>query len=196
MAETKKIIVQELKQKWWFRAGNVFKYLILIGAFFAPLITSSTAKWYMDSIINVILWYLIMQIIWLIIKYIILGPQNNKKNKMINTKNTSKKTLDNKEAQDNKIIAAIGYIWILFLIPLLLKSKNEYCQFHAKQGLVLFGFSILISIIGVVPVLGWLIGFFGWIVVIIFTVLGFVNALQGRKWKMPYLGKFAKKINL
>ena len=55
---------------------------------------------------------------------------------------------ETKTSLDNKIIAAIGYIWILFLIPLLLKSKNEYCHFHAKQGLVLFGFSILISIIG------------------------------------------------
>jgi len=105
---------------------------------------------------------------------------------MTETKNTS----------DDKIIAAIGYIWILFLIPLLLKSKNEYCQFHAKQGLVLFGFSIIISIIGVIPILGWLVAFLGWIIVVIFTILGFLNALQGKKWQMPYLGKFAKKINL
>lgn len=101
-----------------------------------------------------------------------------------------------KITSENKILTAIGYIWLLFLVPLLLKPKNNYCQFHAKQGLVLFGFSILISIIGAIPVIGWLIGFFGWIVVILFTVLGFLNALQGRKWNMPYLGKFAKKISL
>jgi len=28
------------------------------------------------------------------------------------------------------------------------------------------------------------------------SVLGIINALQGKKWEMPYLGKYAKKINL
>lgn len=98
--------------------------------------------------------------------------------------------------QDDKIIAAIGYLWLLFLIPLLLKKNNDYCQFHAKQGLVLFVFSFIIMILGVIPILGWLIAFVGWVIIVIFALLGFVNALQGRKWEMPYLGKYAGKINL
>ncbi len=99
--------------------------------------------------------------------------------------------------QDEKIIAAIGYIWLLFLIPLLLKKDNEYCQFHAKQGMVLFIFSLIVMILGGVPVLGWLIIMpLGLIVVIVFALLGFVNALHGRKWEMPYLGRFAKRVNL
>lgn len=102
----------------------------------------------------------------------------------------------NVHTQDDKIIAAIGYLWLLFLVPLLLKKDNEYCQFHAKQGLVLFVASIIIMIIGIIPVLGWIITFFGWIIIVIFALLGFVNALQGRKWEIPYLGKYAQKINL
>lgn len=97
---------------------------------------------------------------------------------------------------DEKIIAAIGYFWLLFLLPLLLKKDSQYCQFHAKQGLVLFIFSLIIMIIGVIPVLGWLIAFLGWIIVVILALLGFVNALQGRKWELPYLGKYARRINL
>ena len=97
---------------------------------------------------------------------------------------------------DEKIIAAIGYFWILFLIPLLLKKNSEYCQHHAKQSMVLFITSIALMIINVIPVLGWIICFFGSIAVVIFMLLGFVNALQGVKWEAPILGKFASKINL
>jgi len=97
---------------------------------------------------------------------------------------------------DDNIISAIGYIWLLFLVPLLLKKGNKYCEFHAKQGMVLFIASIILMVIGVVPILGWIIAFFGWIAIIIFALLGFVNALQGKEWEMPYLSKYAKKINL
>lgn len=97
---------------------------------------------------------------------------------------------------DDNIISAIGYIWLLFLVPLLLKKGNKYCEFHVKQGLVLFITSIVLMVIAIVPFLGWIIAFFGWIIVIIFALLGFINALQGKQWEMPYLGKYAKKINL
>jgi len=97
---------------------------------------------------------------------------------------------------DDKIIAAIGYIWILFLIPLFLKKNNKYCLFHAKQGLVLFVAGIILMVINIIPVLGWLISFFGWIIIVIFSILGFINALQGREWKLPFLSSFAEKINL
>jgi len=102
-----------------------------------------------------------------------------------------------KKTPDENIISAIGYIWLLFLIPLFLKKDSQYCQFHAKQGMVLFIFSLLVMILGGVPVVGWLIIMpLGWLAIIILTLLGFVNALQGKQWKMPILGKWAKKINL
>ena len=97
---------------------------------------------------------------------------------------------------DEKIIAAIGYFWILFLLPLLLKKESEYCQFHAKQGMVLFITSIILLVINIIPILGQIVFFLGSIVIAIFALLGFVNALQGRKWEVPYLNKFVRKINL
>ncbi len=97
---------------------------------------------------------------------------------------------------DEKIIAAIGYLWILFLLPLLLKKESEYCQFHAKQGMVLFITSIVLMVINIIPILGQIIFFLGSITIAVLALLGFVNALQGRKWKLPILGGFVKKINL
>lgn len=99
--------------------------------------------------------------------------------------------------QEKKVIAALSYIWILCLIPLLTKRDDAYCQFHAKQGLVLFIGSFVVMVLGVIPILGWFIVLpVGWLVIILMSILGIVNALQGKQWEMPFFGKYAKQINL
>jgi len=104
---------------------------------------------------------------------------------------------EKKSTPDKNIISAIGYIWLLFLLPLLLKKDDEFCQFHAKQGLMLFLFSLVVMILGGIPVIGWLIVIpIGWVIIGILTLLGIINALQGKKWEMPVLGKWAKKIKI
>ena len=76
-------------------------------------------------------------------------------------------------------------------------GRCEYCQFHAKQGLVLFIGSFVVMILGMIPVLGWLIILpLGWLIIIVLSILGIVNALAGKKWEMPFLGQYAKKIHL
>ena len=89
---------------------------------------------------------------------------------------------------DNKVLAAFSYIWILFLIPLLLKKDSKFCQFHAKQGLILF----LLSFITWFPVLGWLIG----LAIIVVSVMGVVKTLAGEEWQAPFIYDLSKKINL
>jgi len=97
-----------------------------------------------------------------------------------------------KDVEDNKVIAAIGYVWILCLVPLFLKRHSKFAQFHAKQGLVLFIVEIFGWLIFWIPLVGWLLG----VLILIFAILGIMNALQGNYWEMPILGKYAKKINL
>jgi len=46
-----------------------------------------------------------------------------------------------------------------------------------------------------VPVLGWFVGFVGWIAAVVLSILGLVAALSGREWEMPVLGAYAKKWN-
>ena len=92
------------------------------------------------------------------------------------------------DIEENKTVAALSYVWILFLIPLLLKRDSKYCQFHAKQGLVLF----VISLIAWFPLFGWLIG----LALIAVSVISLVKTLAGEWWKIPYLYDWSKKINL
>jgi len=101
-----------------------------------------------------------------------------------------------KDIEENKIIAAIGYLGVLCLIPLLGKKDSAFCQFHGKQGLVLFVVWLVLSMINILPILGQLIWVLGSIVLLVLVILGMVHALNGEEWELPALGKYAKQIKL
>jgi len=96
---------------------------------------------------------------------------------------------------DDKVYAALAYLWVLALVPLLFKRDRAFVQFHARQGFLLFAVEVAISMVMVIPVLGWLVGFFGWLAAVLLSVLGLLAALTGRTWAMPILGEYAKKFN-
>ncbi len=104
----------------------------------------------------------------------------------------TKKTPSEKDIQDNKIIAAIGYLGILCLLPLLGKKDSVYAQFHGKQGLVLCLLWVVTILIGWIPFIGWAL----WIAAVVFTVVGISNAYSGKMEELPIIGKYAEKINL
>ena len=104
--------------------------------------------------------------------------------------------MDNKKPPKPNILALISYISILCFIPFLFDSKNEFTIKHAKQGVVLFVFEMAIYVLLVIPVLGWLTGVTGAILAIMFSVIGITKVLLGQEWEIPYIGKYAKKINL
>jgi len=110
----------------------------------------------------------------------------------------------NKEIEEGKIWAFIGYWWILFLVPLLGFKDNKFALFHGKQGLVLFVAFIADYVIMIffswIPVLNILIsGIVCWLLFLALTILaiiGMVKSLQGQYWKMPVLGDVAEKIKI
>jgi uncharacterized membrane protein len=101
-----------------------------------------------------------------------------------------------KDIEENKLVAAIGYIGILCLVPLLLKPKSQFAKFHGKQGLILVIGWVINFMIGLIPVLGWILAFVGTIALVILSILGILKALSGEYWEMPYLSEYAKKINI
>lgn len=103
---------------------------------------------------------------------------------------------DPKDVSENKLIAALSYIGILCLIPLLAKKESKYCQEHGKQGLVLVIAWIILFVIGIVPVLGWIIAFFGNIVFLIIAIVALIKCLMGEFWEIPVIGQYRHKLNI
>ncbi len=99
---------------------------------------------------------------------------------------------DKKDIDDNKIIAALSYIGVLFLIPLLAKRDSKFCQEHAKQGLILFIVWIVGSFVFWFPIIGQLLA----LAVFILDLVAFVKCLSGEFWEVPVIGPLRKKFNL
>ncbi len=112
------------------------------------------------------------------------------------TKSRTIPAFPKKDIDANKYVASLSYLWILFLIPLLMKKDSAFAQEHAKQGLVLFLASIANAIIGLVPILGWMVSFFGWFILLGVSIFGFLKALGGEFWEVPVLGEYRDRFNL
>ncbi len=95
------------------------------------------------------------------------------------------------DVEQNKGIAALAYIWILFIIPLM-KKDSDYAKYHGKQGLVFFICATLVGFISRVPVIGWILD----ILIFILFIIGLINALGGKKQPLPVIGKFAESFNI
>lgn len=113
------------------------------------------------------------------------------------------------DVQDNKVMALLSYIGILFLVPKLARKESPYAQFHANQGGNLFIIGVIVNIIiwvisfviglglgltgsGIFSVLATIVGIISWVVGVVFLilmVLGIVYALQGKAKELPIVGK-------
>lgn len=93
------------------------------------------------------------------------------------------------DVEQNKVMAILAYI--LFFIPLLAAKESKFAMYHANQGLVLFLAGLVVSIVGtIIPFLGWLLILpIGFIVILVFAILGIVNAAQGKMKPLPLIGQ-------
>ncbi|MFO7807272.1 MAG: hypothetical protein R6V40_02500 [Candidatus Moraniibacteriota bacterium] len=105
---------------------------------------------------------------------------------------TQKKAADNKDVEENKYIAALSYVWILCLVPLLGKRDSKFAQFHAKQGLVLFAIEIIGGLFFWFPILGQIL----FLALVVISLMGIIKTLNGDWWEIPYIYDWSKKINL
>ncbi len=88
-----------------------------------------------------------------------------------------------------------GLAYILFFLPMLMHPRSEEAMFHAKQGLVLLITSILGNVVlGLIPILGWIILPFFNLAVVVFVILGLMNGLNGKQVELPVIGSFAKNF--
>jgi len=97
---------------------------------------------------------------------------------------------------EGKNIAVIAYITLIGLIIAFVMNndkKNPFASFHIKQslGLALTGFAL--GVIGIIPIIGWLINIIGIFVLLYMWIMGLINAINGNEKVVPILGdKYAE----
>ena len=106
--------------------------------------------------------------------------------------------------EQDRVLLALAYLGILALVPYL-TARKEFVLWHARQGLLLFGVS-LISLFCMILVnvvlwqLSWVLGL---LFLILFITLAFgvlalivaciLKAFEGRRWRIPFLGDFVDR---
>jgi len=98
------------------------------------------------------------------------------------------------DAEKNKVMAIVGYILpILFFVPLISEAKSSpFAKFHANQQLNLLLAAIAVNVVGtIIPILGWFIILpLGSIALIVFAIMGIINASKGEMKKLPVIGGY------
>lgn len=106
-----------------------------------------------------------------------------------NTHSTSEKAASAEDVEKNKTIAALAYL--IFFLPLLISPDSKFGKFHANQALLLFLFGFGSQIIlGMIPILGWILmpfALIGWFVLL---AIGLINGFNGEMKRLPLIGKW------
>lgn len=91
--------------------------------------------------------------------------------------------------ETNKWVGVLAYI--IFFIPLVVNGEDEAYKFHANQGLNLLLLGIAVAVLGtIIPILGWFIILpLGEIMVIVFAIIGIINAINEKQKELPLIGK-------
>ncbi len=104
---------------------------------------------------------------------------------------------------DRTIFLILSYLGILSLIPLLVKKDDPEVQWHAKNGVVLFGAECVWAIAQVaigfahIPILGCVSGLVGclvWIAFLALSIICIVKAVGGQRFRIPMLTDMAEKM--
>ena len=97
------------------------------------------------------------------------------------------------EIEKGKTMAFVAYL--VFFVPLLMDDmkQNKFVMFHTEQSIVLLIVNILVGIVGTITC-G--IGLVLYIPLLIFYIMGIVNALGGKMTPLPLIGSFGEKFNL
>lgn len=87
---------------------------------------------------------------------------------------------------DGKTKAIVAHItWIGWLIALIINSnqKDEITSFYIRQLLGIYLFSLVVTFIPLLNIVGWILAF-------IFWILSLIGAINGEMKETPVIGRY------
>ena len=101
-----------------------------------------------------------------------------------------------KSMSPNKVMAVLAYIGPLLIVSYLTAKDDPMVKFHIKQGLVLLVIEVALWVLGSVfiPFLWQILNLIN-LGVVILSIIGIVNVLQGKEKELPLIGKFSSYFN-
>ncbi|HEX8169219.1 MAG TPA: DUF4870 domain-containing protein [Thermoanaerobaculia bacterium] len=106
-------------------------------------------------------------------------------------------------SSDRTLWLVLSYLGILSLIPFLAKKDDAEVQWHAKNGVALFGAEVVVWIVFLIlgfalrGMLGCGIGVIQcviWLVFLVISILCIMKAIGGQRYRIPVITDFAEKM--
>ena len=105
---------------------------------------------------------------------------------------------------DRNLMIALAYLWVLAVVPLLAQPDDKEVQWHAKNGLVLFGvellfyvaLSVIAFITGGIGCLFTMLGILMAPIIVIVHVVGIVKGINGERLVVPGLSDLVERQRL
>lgn len=103
---------------------------------------------------------------------------------------TTKETEENsKEGKTNAVLAYITIIGLIIAFVLNNEKKNTFASFHIKQSLGIAVTGLVLGLIGLIPIIGWIINILGFFVLVYMWIMGLMNAVNEKQKVVPILGE-------
>ncbi|MDQ7917952.1 hypothetical protein RBU60_10225 [Mesonia sp. MT50] len=93
---------------------------------------------------------------------------------------------------EDKNIAIIAYITFIGLIIAFIMNNDKKAVFptyHIKQSLGIALTGLALFVVGMVPILGWIVSFLGSLGLLYLWVMGLINAINEKQKPVPWLGE-------
>lgn len=91
---------------------------------------------------------------------------------------------------DKKMTGIVAYITLIGLIIAFVAGDKEGAKFHLNQALIIWIANIIVSVVGVIPVIGWIVSLVGGIFVFVCWILGLIAAIKEEEKQIPLIGGF------
>lgn len=97
------------------------------------------------------------------------------------------------DVDERRLMAALSYVGVLVFIPLLTAKNDPFILLHAKQGLVLvIGYVVAILAVNWIETAGSIL----FLVLLLVNVIALVQALLGKRWRIPGIYQIANSFKI
>lgn len=117
-------------------------------------------------------------------------------NNEMNTGNTLATPEKSSTGMDANLAALLSYLlgFITGIVFFILEKDSKYVKFHAMQSiLVSVAIMIINFILGLIPILGWILAFLISVASIILWIVLMIKAYKYTWFKLPVIGEIAEK---
>ncbi len=114
--------------------------------------------------------------------------------------------MENQVTIRDRWLGAVCYLSVFVFLPILSSDKSQFLARHCRQGFALFFAEmvglilvwVITSTLGQIPLLGFILVILMWLAFFVLflplTVLGFVRAMFGEEWRIPYLDELSDRV--